>query len=214
MSDRLTEAVAGFHQAIHQAICRALRSMAPADGRSAYESGYPVAVFEARMVVETEGAQLMQYDYAIEGGAAHLTNPMPAQETGLSPHERGNRAHRHAALGGVGTIPARAGEPPAAASGGSTRGDYPRTSGGTMPARSDRSIRLGLSPHERGNPRRRAVDRVLGGTIPARAGEPRPGVPSLGQAQDYPRTSGGTACPPIFPAKRDGLSPHERGNRR
>ena len=111
MSDRLTEAVAGFHQAIHQAICRALRLMAPADGRSAYESGYPVAVFEARMVVETEGAQLMQYDYAIEGGAAHLTNPMPAQETGLSPHERGNLLPFDGLVAHIGTIPARAGEP-------------------------------------------------------------------------------------------------------
>ena len=74
-------------------------------------------------------------------------------------------------------------------------------------------MRVGLSPHARGNP---SAPRSLPGptrSIPARAGQPRtPCLPRIGQGV-YPRTRGATPVKAVSQSIAAGLSPHARGNR-
>ena len=76
-----------------------------------------------------------------------------------------------------------------------------------------RTSQEGLSPRVRGNCAVASVGRAEGGSIPARAGKPRPLSPSTFVARVYPRACGETheqardLCGPV------GLSPRVRGNR-
>ena len=64
----------------------------------------------------------------------------------------------------------------------------------------------------RGNPRFLAWEDQLGGSIPARAGEPHPCSPEAGRPGVYPRACGGTQrLQATFPGQK-GLSPRVRGN--
>ena len=112
---------------------------------------------------------------------------------GLSPLARGNRVCRAVPIDGAGSIPARAGEP---------RGDgrllhrgkvYPRSRGGTHWVVPALRHRKGLSPLARGNRELLRWTLRMGGSIPARAGEPGSSLSRLPAGTVYPRSRGGTA---------------------
>ena len=89
---------------------------------------------------------------------------------------------------------------------------YPRVCGGTAPAPGSDTAAMGLSPRVRGN-RGDASEALLPfGSIPACAGEPRPGKCATRRRGVYPRVCGGT--PRAFPLAQSlsGLSPRVRGN--
>ncbi len=95
---------------------------------------------------------------------------------GLSPRVRGNHDLSMDDGDFKGTIPACAGEPLLGNCRRMQRRDYPRVCGGTCRVR--RAVRpgSGLSPRVRGNRLSVRLSVVYGGTIPACAGEPPPGL--------------------------------------
>ena len=130
--------------------------------------------------------------YPRTGGGTNEFRSATSCEMGLSPHGRGNHVLDSHAEHPHGSIPARAGEPTASPSPRSGRRVYPRTGGGTGRVPPAFSYGEGLSPHGRGNPLgayRRSIRR---GSIPARAGEPRPRSRRARSVRVYPRTGGGT----------------------
>ena len=120
---------------------------------------------------------------------------------GLSPRVRGNRVHAGRLLARQRSIPARAGEPSPWAPRFTPTPVYPRACGGTL--RNRHAVRLpgGLSPRVRGNPHVDGVVGVEGGSIPARAGEPRPKRSGRYHNPVYPRACGGTR--PTRPRQTD-----------
>ena len=84
-------------------------------------------------------------------GGTEATGRRATGRRGLSPHVRGNPGRLIGVKSGMGSIPARAGEPGAAASSIMIAGVYPRTCGGTLLHRLNGQILEGLSPHVRGN---------------------------------------------------------------
>ena len=145
------------------------------------------------------------------GGTPLDSNPrLPVR--GLSPRVRGNRPPTPARHGGIGSIPACAGEPSSASTIPCAMAVYPRVCGGTVALQAVVERRLGLSPRVRGNRqqwRRRAYD---AGSIPACAGEPTTSAGALPSASVYPRVCGGTAVSPPSAPHSHGLSPRVRGN--
>ena len=91
---------------------------------------------------------------------------------GLSPRVRGNPRTWTCRSRRTGSIPACAGEPPWTASGTPCTRVYPRVCGGTGGTFDGSAASRGLSPRVRGNREQQDVHRVLGGSIPACAGEP------------------------------------------
>ena len=71
----------------------------------------------------------------------------------------------------------------------------------------------GLSPRVRGNPCWKSWTTCRCRSIPACAGEPRPGTLSAKRCKVYPRVCGGTSALPPRSATAAGLSPRVRGNR-
>ena len=122
-----------------------------------------------------------------------FTMPLTAPpRNGLSPRVRGNRPGVPERLGCQRSIPARAGEPRGTAPPARARPVYPRACGGTPVWTASCPCPPGLSPRVRGN-RRALVDaRVAGGSIPARAGEPRSTSSIPSGRRVYPRACGGT----------------------
>ena len=146
------------------------------------------------------------------GGTCPCESPM-ARARGLSPHVRGNHFRCAAREEPPGSIPARAGEPISRTRWRTRWGVYPRTCGGTSSMPAAPRAPWGLSPHVRGNPCRLHDGLGLGGSIPARAGEPHPAPGAPRYTRVYPRTCGGTGYGAIKRAFALGLSPHVRGNR-
>ena len=103
------------------------------------------------------------------------TKPVQSQDRrrkGLSPRVRGNLTTLLPHQARWGSIPACAGEPGSTAAGGAAWGVYPRVCGGTPYATRSASSSMGLSPRVRGNLRSTASSGLIGGSIPACAGEP------------------------------------------
>ena len=113
---------------------------------------------------------------------------------GLSPRVRGNCDTDLCGRRGVGSIPACAGEPPAASSKPRRRPVYPRVCGGTVSPNPLPAIGEGLSPRVRGNRQRRQRRVLDSGSIPACAGEPRNLWANRRMNGVYPRVCGGTSC--------------------
>ena len=90
---------------------------------------------------------------------------------------------------------------------------YPRACGGTEMIRTPSSTRSGLSPRVRGNLLVGVGPDHVGGSIPARAGEPAPGSAAADASGVYPRACGGTGEELHWLTLRRGLSPRVRGNR-
>ncbi len=166
------------------------------------------------------------------GGTAAA--PASMQTTrGLSPRVRGNRQRWRCFEACPGSIPARAGEPPAVAVFRSVSWVYPRACGGTAIDENDETRKNGLSPRVRGNPIALKLALAMGGSIPARAGEPTPRArdpppvvrsiparageprcrpPSRRSSWVYPRACGGTVLQLLQVLHAGGLSPRVRGN--
>ena len=132
--------------------------------------------------------------------------------TGLSPRVRGNRVSGIACGLSHGSIPACAGEPGIMAWTLHNARVYPRVCGGTSSTLSPTCPLTGLSPRVRGNPGQQQAPAVLGGSIPACAGEPHRPRPALPLRRVYPRVCGGTIVAPFLPVAMAGLSPRVRGN--
>ena len=131
---------------------------------------------------------------------------------GLSPPARGSLARASFPASSTRSIPARAGEPPLIALADYPNGVYPRPRGGARARHHREGTPEGLSPPARGS---RACSRAAAnklGSIPARAGEPRP--QSLGGpgGQVYPRPRGGAAHGFTWGGQGPGLSPPARGS--
>ena len=137
---------------------------------------------------------------------------------GLSPRVRGNLAQLGQLPKGLGSIPARAGEPTCCATSRRRKRVYPRACGGTLAALIALPHGWGLSPRVRGN--HRVVDEqgVHAGSIPARAGgnpaATRRSALAIGTSDTvYPRACGGTLIRLLTGTVGSGLSPRVRGNR-
>ena len=113
-------------------------------------------------------------------------------DRGLSPRVRGNRQLWCAEERFERSIPACAGEPMRALSSRRSVTVYPRVCGGTRRWVSDWTPAAGLSPRVRGNQTGHAPRFSCARSIPACAGEPRPGSQVRAWTQVYPRVCGGT----------------------
>ena len=133
---------------------------------------------------------------------------------GLSPCVRGNLDRRAVVANRNGSIPARAGEPPTCRARAPSKWVYPRACGGTVDAALAHQRTTGLSPRVRGNhaPQRDVLP--LGGSIPARAGEPRKVNELLRSLGSIPARAGEPALPTSIRSDlmSSGLSPRVRGN--
>ena len=132
---------------------------------------------------------------------------------GLSPRVRGNPPNDRELGPNPGSIPACAGEPPDAGKSYILPKVYPRVCGGTEGVAAGRFVHIGLSPRVRGN---RALENDEGrppGSIPACAGEPDGGAPTVLAWRVYPRVCGGTNVLTRGSFRFEGLSPRVRGNR-
>ena len=145
------------------------------------------------------------------GGTPSVLAPFRYSQ-GLSPRVRGNHWHSLEWQGCSRSIPACAGEPPAASSKPHRRPVYPRVCGGTPAGTSGCWPARGLSPRVRGNPQARPREGQGAGSIPACAGEPTTSEPGRTRAMVYPRVCGGTSPAFRFDDARHGLSPRVRGN--
>ena len=112
------------------------------------------------------------------------------------------------------SIPARAGEPSFAAHSAARIEVDPRARGGAVEHRRIVADAEGRSPRARGSPRGRHPRPRLGGSIPARAGEPpaRAGVWNISEVD--PRARGGAHSRPSCSSAVPGRSPRARGSQR
>ena len=133
---------------------------------------------------------------------------------GLSPLARGNHPRVGIPAAFAGPIPARAGQPVCGASSAPSYRAYPRSRGATARWRAQRTQQLGLSPLARGNRSKGGVSSMSTRPIPARAGQPPSRQGADGLCRAYPRSRGATSLRLTCNAKRWGLSPLARGNRR
>ena len=113
----------------------------------------------------------------------------------------------------LGSIPARAGEPPSHRPAPSAISVYPRACGGTIVHSTPDTSATGLSPRVRGNLKRNRITCVECRSIPARAGEPVGPPRPVFQRWVYPRACGGTSCHHAAVFCTMGLSPRVLGNR-
>ena len=137
-----------------------------------------------------------------------------ARPPGLSPRVRGNPVVAGGRRYGLRSIPACAGEPTAAPAGHCGSTVYPRVCGGTLLAPARPILEGGLSPRVRGNRIPCRIASAGAGSIPACAGEPRPGGAGRRRCWVYPRVCGGTYALLIETESANGLSPRVRGNHR
>ena len=131
---------------------------------------------------------------------------------GLSPRVRGNRRQGAAAVGGIRSIPACAGEPKSGRARTAPKQVYPRVCGGTQRRLAGATLLSGLSPRVRGNRVSSSRQPQEGGSIPACAGEPGGQLCNCIAAEVYPRVCGGTNPASNRPPAGTGLSPRVRGN--
>ena len=150
--------------------------------------------------------------YPRECGGTPRSQSQSHHWSDLSPRVRGNRRQVAEADGDDGSIPASAGEPPAAGPVRSPAGVYPRECGGTSMIRRCRFSIRGLSPRVRGNLVEGAGDPGPERSIPASAGEPAATARRTGYLPVYPRECGGTWATKTTRPSGSGLSPRVRGN--
>ena len=151
--------------------------------------------------------------YPRVGGGTKSETLYSVAGSGLSPRGRGNRRATIQHKKGKGSIPAWAGEPEYPACGFLAAAVYPRVGGGTAGLQSNIRREKGLSPRGRGNPFIPQWPGLVGGSIPAWAGEPRPERTGYAVQRVYPRVGGGTQIADIAVGPSPGLSPRGRGNR-
>ncbi len=137
---------------------------------------------------------------------------LPAGVSGLSPLAQGNPSIFLPAVRGLGSIPARAGEPPLPQKPLTSGTVYPRSRRGTVMGSIFLPLFRGLSPLAQGNLWWCLKLLNLPGSIPARAGEPALWDFLFFEIRVYPRSRRGTALVAIQLLVRRGLSPLAQGN--
>ena len=145
-------------------------------------------------------------------GGTEYTLRTDSGSDGLSPRVRGNPQPRSPPIGAARSIPACAGEPSMPRRSSMPRRVYPRVCGGTCRPRAQSGVVEGLSPRVRGNPAPGRGVGVVGGSIPACAGEPGLFVSNPLKVAVYPRVCGGTRRFGFRRVGDEGLSPRVRGN--
>ena len=133
---------------------------------------------------------------------------------GLSPPTRGNPTIKNRCKNGSRSIPAHAGELRASDEGLAMAWVYPRPRGGTVKSASGSARTSGLSPPTRGNHSMKTWIRLVLGSIPAHAGEPKAWTLTTRGRLVYPRPRGGTRVSSDIRFPFHGLSPPTRGNLR
>ena len=135
------------------------------------------------------------------------------QPGGLSPRVRGSPAFESSAQTASGSIPACAGEPPTRHCLISSRRAYPRVCGGAWTRLALAWCLPGLSPRVRGSRSACECDNLVGGSIPACAGEPFECLRLVVDIGVYPRVCGGADLALGADDVGLGLSPRVRGSR-
>ena len=131
----------------------------------------------------------------------------------LSPRLRGNRVVPVRAQQPERSIPAPAEEPRTTTTRWPPKTVYPRARGGTADVIAEVAFARGLSPRLRGNrPPCLNNQRIVGGSIPAPAGEPTTMPMRPDKSRVYPRACGGTTLTAGPVDCWPGLSPRLRGN--
>ena len=150
--------------------------------------------------------------YPRSRGATTFTRPLTHDYPGLSPLARGNPVVVAAVGGGVGPIPARAGQPQKRGGRHLCGRAYPRSRGATCRRSRPVFSSGGLSPLARGNREYPQHWVFLAGPIPARAGQPLGNSWAVPNVAAYPRSRGATPFSVKSLFTVTGLSPLARGN--
>ena len=150
--------------------------------------------------------------YPRVGGGALERNGAGWTFGGLSPRGRGSRNGYGDDPGGLGSIPAWAGEPPHSRSPGPGSRVYPRVGGGAVNSHSFLASASGLSPRGRGSRERDRGGERQNGSIPAWAGEPSTCSTWTRRTRVYPRVGGGASMWMSNSSIQEGLSPRGRGS--
>ena len=135
------------------------------------------------------------------------------QQTGLSPHVRGNPTSTRSIPSRRGSIPACTGKPHGYEVVIVMCWVYPRMYGETVHCKLREDGYEGLSPHVRGNRRFYCLRTTGLRSIPACTGKPEHWVSGSAGRQVYPRMYGETPRSVLPLVALKGLSPHVRGNR-
>ena len=144
-------------------------------------------------------------------GGDRKTRPEGSSARGRSPHARGRLSGAGTSSNTSGSIPACAGETHSSPRWVWVERVDPRMRGGDGRNRDGFVAVAGRSPHARGRPHRFIPRRVVGGSIPACAGETRlsPGWRWPGRVD--PRMRGGDTIARQAKSGSAGRSPHARG---
>ena len=134
-------------------------------------------------------------------GGTSDTDQVSGIAWGLSPRVRGNLLKLVSGHPASGSIPACAGEPSCPWRCICRGRVYPRVCGGTDEEQTAYQDGEGLSPRVRGNHTVLNINAIMGGSIPACAGEPRLWCGSLPSSWVYPRVCGGTSMRVPFGSK-------------
>ena len=131
---------------------------------------------------------------------------------GPSPRERGSPQALQVFIAKIGSIPARAGQPPIGSLRISKDGVHPRASGAARSAFHHTDPMTGPSPRERGSLQALGARWRHMGSIPARAGQPMAAWTTARSHRVHPRASGAASSRVLTRALLRGPSPRERGS--
>ena len=147
-------------------------------------------------------------------GATPRVSRLALSGMGPSPLTRGNRSRCRQGTRRSGSIPAHAGQPTTAATPAQVDGVHPRSRGATDRVSPYWTVGMGPSPLTRGNLEAVGAQVVLEGSIPAHAGQPRPGRAAASIHRVHPRSRGATRLFMLIGPFGRGPSPLTRGNQR
>ena len=145
------------------------------------------------------------------GGGDDVTKCTPSSTAGPSPRGRGRRSVHGRQLGGVGSIPAWAGETSLQRPDLTSAGVHPRVGGGDLIGDSVLLACRGPSPRGRGRQLRSVVSSDSDGSIPAWAGETIGRGAGERRCGVHPRVGGGDDWVVPYRPKNTGPSPRGRG---
>ena len=166
---------------------------------------------------ETAGVVNANPDVAVypRVGGGNTSSPARSQSSaGLSPRGRGKQSEPPETGSPIGSIPAWAGETTTQADATESAAVYPRVGGGNVLDPPSADVSPGLSPRGRGKPPQNACVGILGGSIPAWAGETHCANSNRAYTPVYPRVGGGNAAKAGCSLIVAGLSPRGRGKHR
>ena len=182
-----------------------LRQGAALDGPIPARAGQPGQAWESGRPIAA---------YPRSRGATSRSAQTGVDISGLSPLARGNPRLARVGVPFVRPIPARAGQPLAAAPPPVQSRAYPRSRGATACVARRTGFPSGLSPLARGNRSENALGKTLCRPIPARAGQPCRRRTSRRYPRAYPRSRGATGRPRGWRSSRGGPIPARAGQPR